>query len=297
MALIPTLASQILEDMDVEALTNELQTLSSASGARSPPLRPPHSPYLQSVSDTSSVSDAQSEAGSASLSSYSGSGQEGDRLSGFGSGSWVERMSASETSHAPRDSFASSGSRLSDSVVSTGSLISQNSQSDASSTSSSKKRKGELWKEVKNLSRYLGLGCLVSTIDHLILALTRAITTLYTTTLLSLLTSVQVTILARCRYIASVHAAERAERAHDQIPQLSLTGILAREAIARVIDVEALCPKWLTEEEDVGSEDVEEDVSEVTQMRYLTLSWWILHVGWKDVAARIRGAVESVFDR
>jgi len=79
--------------------------------------------------------------------------------------------------------------------------------------------------------------------------------------------------------------------------RLSLTSILAREAIAKVVDIEALCPKWLTEEEGVDDEDVKEDVSEVTQMRYLTLSWWILHVGWKDVAARVRGAVESVFDR
>ena len=138
--------------------------------------------------------------------------------------------------------------------------------------------------------------CLVNAINH-VLALTRALTTLYTTTLLSLLTTVQVTLLARCRYIASVHASERAERAHDQMLRLSLTSILAREAIAKVVDVEALCPKWMTEEEDMDDEDVKEDVSEVTQMRYLTLSWWILHVGWKDVAARVRGAVESVFDR
>ncbi|KAL4072325.1 Peroxin-3 [Scleroderma citrinum] len=283
MALIPTLATQILEEMDVESLTNELQSLSGASGPRSPSRPPPPSQYLQSASETSSVSDAQSEAGSMSLSSYSGSGHEGERTSGLGSGSWVERMSTSESSQAPRDLLASSGRQLSDSIVSTSSSLShngQNTHSDASSaSSSSKKRKAQLWKEVKNLT------------------LTRALTTLYTTTLLSLLTAAQVTLLARSRYIASVRASERAERAHDQIPRFSMTGILAREAIARIVDIEALCPKWLTdEEEDLDVEDINEDVSELTQMRFLTLSWWILHVGWKDVASRVRGVVENVFD-
>jgi peroxin-3 len=31
-------------------------------------------------------------------------------------------------------------------------------------------------------------------------------------------------------------------------------------------------------------------------MVYLTLSWWILHVGWKDVGERVRREVEEVFD-
>lgn len=159
MALIPTLATQILEEMDVEALTKELQSLSSASSARSPPRPPPPVQSLQSASDISSVSDAQSEAGSVCLSSYSGSGHEGgDRASAFGTESWVKHMSSSESSYAPRNLFASSGSQLSDSTMSTSSSFSQNTHSDASSaSSSSKKKKAELWKEVKNLSRYLFL--------------------------------------------------------------------------------------------------------------------------------------------
>lgn len=158
MALIPTLSNQILEEMDVEALTKELQSLSGASSARSPPRPSPPVQPLQSASDTSSVSDAQSEAGSVSLSSYSGSGNEGDRASAFGSGSWVEHMSSSESSYAPRNLFASSGSQLSDSTISTSSSLSQNTHSDVgSASSSSKKKKAELWKEVKNLSRHLFL--------------------------------------------------------------------------------------------------------------------------------------------
>lgn len=33
-----------------------------------------------------------------------------------------------------------------------------------------------------------------------------------------------------------------------------------------------------------------------TEMQYLSLSWWLLHVGWKDVGERVRRAVEEVFD-
>ncbi|KAI5984049.1 Peroxin-3, partial [Pisolithus albus] len=290
MALIPTLATQILEEMDVESLTNELQSLSTSSGARSPsqlpPAPPPHAHDVQSIAETSSISDAQSEAGSMSMSSHSGSGSgygyDVERASGAGSASWVEHMSASGTSQSPHTFITPPGSQLSDSILSTASSLSPDasqSLSNANSPSpSTKKRKAQLWKEVKNLT------------------LTRALTTLYTTTLLSLLTAAQLSIIARNRYIASVRASERAERAHERIPHLSLTGILAREAFARVVDVEALCSEWLTEDDDLESEEDVDDISEGTEARYLTLSWWILHVGWKDVAERVRGAVESVFD-
>ncbi|KAF9232909.1 Peroxin-3 [Melanogaster broomeanus] len=196
MALIPTLASQILEDMDVEALTNELQSPHITNTAS------------ESASVVSSVSDGFTE--------------------------------------------------LSDSVTSASSSFSYNEyhkiSPESSMSSSATRTRGQLWNEVK------------------ILALTRTLTTLYTTTLLSLLTAVQVTHLGRSRYIDSVRASDRAERARDRAPHFSLTGLLAREAMA-TIKVE------------------EEAISEETELRYLTLSWWILHVGWKDVAARVRAAV------
>jgi len=40
----------------------------------------------------------------------------------------------------------------------------------------------------------------------------------------------------------------------------------------------------------------EEDISEELETKYLSLSWWILHVGWKDVGERVRRGVEEVFD-
>jgi len=43
-------------------------------------------------------------------------------------------------------------------------------------------------------------------------------------------------------------------------------------------------------------EEVDEEISEQIEIKYLTLSWWILHVGWKDVAERVRRGVEEVFE-
>jgi peroxin-3 len=123
-------------------------------------------------------------------------------------------------------------------------------------------------------------------------ALTRTLTTLYTTTLLSLLTSIQLALLARERYITSVLSTERAERISEAAP--TLYGLVFREAVSRVVDVDMIWPAW-----SAGQEDWEEEVetiSEETEMRFLTLSWWMLHVGWKDVAARVRGSVEAVFE-
>lgn len=110
--------------------------------------------------------------------------------------------------------------------------------------------------------------------------------------MLSLLTSIQLALLARERYLASVLSAERAERIREAAPTIS--GLILREAVSRVIDVEALWPSWCAGQEDWDQEV--EGVSDETEMRFLTLNWWILHVGWKDVAARVRGSVEAVFE-
>jgi peroxin-3 len=183
----------------------------------------------------------------------------------------------------PHDFLASAGSQLSDSITTASSSLSYNSgapfhEPQASMTTSmsetSTRTKAQLWKEVK------------------ILTLTRTLTTLYTTTLLSLLTSIQLALLARERYITSVLSTERAERISEAAP--TLYGLVFREAVSRVVDVDMIWPAW-----SAGQEDWEEEVetiSEETEMRFLTLSWWMLHVGWKDVAARVRGSVEAVFE-
>jgi len=38
------------------------------------------------------------------------------------------------------------------------------------------------------------------------------------------------------------------------------------------------------------------EISEELESKYLTMSWWLLHVGWKDVGERVRRGVEEVFN-
>ncbi|KAG2139109.1 Peroxin-3-domain-containing protein [Suillus bovinus] len=286
MALIPTLAEQILEEMDVESLTNELQSLSRTSRPR-PRFQHPES---HSESEVSLASDMHSDAGSMSLSSYSGIDGETSSNMAASTDSWVDRLSSSSSHRStseqlqqPHDFLASAGSQLSDSITTASSSLSYNpgvpfhepqTSMFPSTSENSTRTKAQLWKEVK------------------ILTLTRTLTTLYTTTLLSLLTSVQLALLARERYITSVLSAERVERIREAAPTLS--GLVFREAVSRIVDVEMIWPAWSTGQEE-WDEEVE-GVSEDTEMRFLTLSWWILHVGWKDIAARVRSSVEAVFE-
>lgn len=129
MALIPTLAEQILEEMDVESLTNELQSLSRMSRPQSRFQRP----ESHSESEASSTSDMRSDAGSVSLSSYSGIDGETSSNMVASTDSWVDRFSsvsshrsASEQLQLPHEFLASAGSQLSDSITTASSSLSYN---------------------------------------------------------------------------------------------------------------------------------------------------------------------------
>lgn len=43
-------------------------------------------------------------------------------------------------------------------------------------------------------------------------------------------------------------------------------------------------------------EEAVEGISEEAESKFLTMSWWMLHVGWKDIGERVRRGVEEVFD-
>ena len=49
------------------------------------------------------------------------------------------------------------------------------------------------------------------------------------------------------------------------------------------------------EEEWVGKEEWEKVDGDV-ERKYLTVSWWLLNIGWRELAERVRVAVEEVFD-
>lgn len=110
-------------------------------------------------------------------------------------------------------------------------------------------------------------------------------TIIYSITLLTLFTDIQLNLLGRSKYIQSVFMMERDER--------------TRELFAKHASPDSIYwgEKVLDEESAEDNERAEEEaISEETERKYLTLSWWILHVGWKDVGERVRRGVEDVFD-
>ena len=116
-----------------------------------------------------------------------------------------------------------------------------------------------------------------------IAAFTRTLTVIYSITLLSLFTHIQLSILGRTKYIQSLIQQERDERIRDQLEHsTSVYSLFWGDRSLEDIDTDIL--------------EESETVSEETERKFLTLSWWILHVGWKDVGERVRRGVEEVFE-
>jgi peroxin-3 len=117
------------------------------------------------------------------------------------------------------------------------------------------------------------------------IAVTRTLTIIYSTTLLSLFTNIQLTLLARSKYVHSILQQERDERLREQLEFSASVSSMFWGGIGSLLDLENL-----------ALDEVEEEISEQIEIKYLTLSWWILHVGWKDIAERVRRGVEEVFE-
>ncbi|KAJ7594055.1 Peroxin-3 [Mycena floridula] len=268
---ITTLSDQILDELDIESLIEELQGLSNSKKL---PQKAPllSSPLLHSTSSgrsdvDSSVLSTPSDSEAVSLQNDMLASVTTD-MSTSGLQGWVEanasavNMSASMTTN----SSAMTGSVSIPDSSSAGNA--DNASSTSSSTSS--RTKAELWNQVK-----------ISTF-------TRTLTVLYSTTLLALLTSVQLTVLARYKYVKSVQQAAYDEQIRDVLEaQLSISNLLLGSTSLEQLMTGDI--KGILEE---GIDVI--DVSEEVEAKYLTLSWWILHVGWKDVGERVRRGVEEV---
>ncbi|TFL07686.1 Peroxin-3 [Pterulicium gracile] len=274
LALLPTLAEQILMDMDVERLTTELQNMSKSKRQQllSPQLAiegPSHSEFLIPQNMPRSGDDeARSEAsvGSTSTSDLQvvdpNSPSSTSHLS-YSTTSWVENMSDASSVPESRSPLVGSELNLSDSVTSMGSGVTSASALSGSSVSSGK-TKAELWKELK------------------VLSISRALTSVYTVTLLTLLTTVQLSQLARRRYVTAICTMEQEERRHSafSIASLFWPGF-SDFSMDDFFDGDKT---W---------EDTE--VDQDTEHMFLTLSWWVLHVGWKELSQTVLTAVKDVF--
>ncbi|KAG8735443.1 peroxin [Ceratobasidium sp. 414] len=145
-----------------------------------------------------------------------------------------------------------------------------------------------------------------------ILTFTRALTALYTLSLLTLLTHTQLSLLARYKYLAAIREARRAEA-----QQKPTVGGLFYSPEHEHDDLFSIHP-----ESDAGDGEMDlqdeggywddegrwwdssgrgglfgrEGVGSLTERKFLTLGWWFLNRGWRSVGDRVREAVGEVFD-
>lgn len=104
--------------------------------------------------------------------------------------------------------------------------------------------------------------------DLKISSITRSFTLLYTVTLLSLLTRIQLNLLGRRNYLSSVVSLASHPR-HD--PTISLEN----------------------HDNDIVERAYGNDFE--TNRKYLTFSWWLLHRGWREIMVNVEDAVKEVF--
>lgn len=129
-------------------------------------------------------------------------------------------------------------------------MVASNSATGEAGPSRLTKSKAELWNDLK------------------ITSITRAFTLLYTLSLLTLLTRIQLNLLGRRNYLASVVSMA----SHSpQDPTISL--------------------------ENLDDDNVEQTYGNdfETNRKFLTFSWWLLHRGWRDVMEKVEMAVKTVF--
>ncbi|KAF8500240.1 Peroxin-3 [Russula emetica] len=307
MTYMPLLSKHILNEMDVEALTTELQSLSRAAKTPRIPRAvvreqqpPPHrqqSPRTESLESSAELvrsSDARSETSSASYSylSMSPRPESAPQLADSMTeslplpGHTPQSLEASSLSIESQGSPSASSARFvepkaapTESVISSSAVSSNGDSTDlsASQQNSSSKSKAELWREVK------------------MLAVTRTLTVLYSITLLTIFTNIQLSLLGRYKYIHSVIQLERDEDARSRRQyEHSLSSMLFPSLVdsTHSRDIEALFGQQTGLEEGIWREGVDAE----TERKYLMLSWWILNVGWKDVGERVRRGVEEVFE-
>ncbi|KAE8331862.1 putative MFS transporter [Aspergillus sergii] len=113
-----------------------------------------------------------------------------------------------------------------------------------------KRNKTQLWNEVK------------------ITSITRSFTLVYTLSLLTIFTRIQLNLLGRRNYLSSV---------------ISMATPPANESTIRLED----------HDDDDLTQTLGNDFE--TNRRYLAFSWWLLHRGWKQVMNEVQTAVTEVF--
>jgi len=169
-----------------------------------------------------------------------------------------------------------------------------------------RKTKAELWHELKIMSESQKSIC-DALLKSMNTAFTRVLVVLYSTTLLSLQIHVQLNLIGRYKYVQSIKEMEKQERqrekerkneedSFDSFDSFGLVGSLVASVAPAISSTLGMNLTSLDLQNDEQQEDGDhwDHVDEDIERKYLTLSWWLLHIGWRDVASRVRNAVEDV---
>ncbi|THU89947.1 hypothetical protein K435DRAFT_968838 [Dendrothele bispora CBS 962.96] len=360
MAMLPSLAEGVLDEMDVEGVTNELKGLgkekvserekgkqqSLPSSAESSQLS---TSGLRSWVDTT---DQQQLFHSQSNSQSSSNGNSNEDSSEMGS-SFISTTGAGNSGYGyTTSSIAASASASNLSVVSSSALsvksggegsdvgsASGTSSSDINAPVSSLPSLGSSFDSNAFLQNMPPQARRFNLPTHKILnhpksksalwlhllhlTLTRTVLTSYTISLLSLFTSLQLTLLARAKYVRGIIQKAKDEEIQERFEEnmkneFSLGGILVKMVKGKL--------GWGNQSTDWGGpeslyDDGEVDDAEISFLhgqragrsgniagskgihsapdpafealstKYLTLSYHFLHVGWRDLAETVREAV------
>ncbi|CAD6582113.1 MAG: peroxin [Cyphobasidiales sp. Tagirdzhanova-0007] len=249
LALLPTLSKQVLEELNVEALTAELQRRAEDTKRGKPSGSHP------AVLDDSTASLQPPSDSLKNLLEHQPNGH-------------IDRTEYQLTKEAAQIPMPNGGpleaeALQSDRSVQTNGLVEEPISRTLTPPPLDPRTKAELWQDTKLLTFH------------------RTVTTLYLLSLLSLQTHIQLNLLGRHNYVSSVYS-----QATFASSGSSVSLPLESDAVPEDI--------FLRTSEKKGRTALDLQ----TEKQYLTLSWWFLQRGWRQVSERVREvtaeALESV---
>lgn len=235
MALLPTLSTQIFEEMDVESISHALREQNKKPEPAVPPATSEQTESDQGIAPDASVS---------------------------------EEAKAEDVSHSQpteiRNDPPTDKEVVSDNPPEPASDI----KAEPNVVVSEEERRAiklRLWNEIKHKS------------------FERTFTTLYTLVFLSLQIHVQLNLLGRRSYITALEQQSK----RDALSRMQQDASSVEEPHFIELHGDG------TDDIHQGDANVDERLSQDTEKKYLTSSYWFLHRGWRQVAADVRRAVHE----
>lgn len=237
MALLPTLATQIFEEMDVESISHALREQNKKPEPAAPPAVSEQTGPKPEIVPDQPASDEE-KASAATHSESTDMPQEPSHGENLATDQPPEPVSAEAEPTVPVNEEERRATKL------------------------------RLWNEIKHTS------------------FERTFTTLYTLVFLSLQIHVQLNLLGRRSYMTALEQQSK----RDALGKTQQDGIYVEEPHYIELQGDG------TDDTVRGDASADERLSQDTEKKYLTSSYWFLHRGWREVAAYVRRAVHEEVD-